>query len=144
LRHLELKCAKSLRTFHQTANQGCQVIALVTGDVKTGFWKHVEGAYFGIPESSPYQLIKTKVEAMMRGETNPPGQHSRERWAAEVVNDLLRSNPSRYVRHGHFATTLWILSWLVPVWLLDYGFAKASGLSKLQVLLKESQEKKVK
>jgi hypothetical protein len=114
---------------------------MVTGDVRTGFWKHVDGAH-GIPELSPYQLIGPKVEAMMRGETNPPGQHPRERWAAEVVHDLLMSNPSRYVRHGFLARTLWIVSWLVPAWLLDYAFAQMSELGKLKVRLKEPGAKK--
>jgi membrane protein DedA with SNARE-associated domain len=79
---------------------------------------------------------------MMRGETNPPGQHPRERWAAEVVKGLLRSNPSRYVRYGYLAKTLWILSWLVPAWLFDYGFAQMSGLGNLKVLLKDQNDKK--
>jgi 1-acylglycerone phosphate reductase len=115
---------------------------MVTGDVKTGFWKHAAGASVGIPDTSPYRLIKTKVEAIMRGETNPPGQHPRERWAAEVVADLLKPNPSRYVRHGYLARTLWILSWLIPAWMLDYGFAQVAEFGKLRLLLRDAHEKK--
>jgi hypothetical protein len=72
---------------------------------------------------------------MMHGDTNPPGQHSRDRWAARVVNDVLKETPARHVRRGYLATTMSWVNWLVPWWLLDYGFLQPSDLAKLTGLL---------
>ena len=79
---------------------------------------------------------------MMRGETNPAGQHSRETWAKAVVNDLLQSNPRSYVRRGYLATTMRVMTSLVPTWLFDWMFTKSGHLDKLKVTLNEQENKK--
>jgi len=55
-----------------------QGVNLVAGDVATGFWNHAPAVKTGLPASSLYAPIGAHVERMMRGETNPPGAHSRE------------------------------------------------------------------
>ena len=95
-----------------------KVVTLVTGAVKTPFWNNVEGGHMGIPDSSPYQPIRSKVEDMMTGKTKPDRLPSPEKWAKAVANDLLRSNPPSYVRRGVYATIMPIISWLCPSWLL--------------------------
>lgn len=117
-------------------------MTLVTGAVDTHFWDNAQGAHVGIPESSPYQPIKAKVEDMMKGKTNPPDQHSPERWAKSAVNDLLKSNPPRYVRRGYLATSMMILSWLLPVWVCDLLFRRTTDLGKLEAILSSQERKK--
>lgn len=122
------------------ANRDCalidaaQVIQLITGDVTTGFWRNAHGTQVGIPETSPYAPIKEHVEAMMRGETNPPGGMQREKWAKRVVNDLLKDYPARYIRRGFLATISPWFSWLAPAWLVDYGFKSTAQVGKLAAL----------
>ncbi len=116
-------------------------MTLVTGDVKTLFWDHVEGGHVGIPDSSPYQPIKNKVEAMLQGKTNPPGQHSAQRWAKAVVHDLLKPSPPTHVRRGYLATTMFWVSWFFPVWLFDWMFTRVSDLGRLKVILDSGGEK---
>jgi hypothetical protein len=77
---------------------------------------------------------------MMRGETNPPGQHSREDWAKRVVGDLLSRNPSPFIHRGFVAILLWIVNMIVPTILLDYAFAQRSRLSELKKLTAEEKK----
>jgi hypothetical protein len=114
----------------------------MTGDVRTGFWTHSSEAAEGLPASSLYQPIGPHVERMMRGETNPPGQHSRERWAAAVVRDLLQPRPSRFIRRGFLAWTMMVTSLLMPMWLHDWLFIRAAKLAELKRILQSEGFKK--
>lgn len=122
-----------------------KVVTLFTGDVRTRFWQpggHVQGSYEGLPEQSPYALMKVHAEKMMRGETNPPRQTGRENWAREVVQDLLRSTPSIAVRRGCLATVMWIVSCVAPTWLLDIMFWHTAKLGDFKAALKNEEDKK--
>ena len=121
---------------------GLQVVTLVTGAVETPFWNNIEGGHVGIPDSSPYQPIKSRVEDMMVGNTKPTNQHTAERWAKAVANDLLKPNPPSHVRRGLYATVLLIVSWLSPSWLLDWGFTQSTHLGKLKSILDSQESKK--
>ena len=79
---------------------------------------------------------------MMNGRTNPPGQHTAEKWAKAVVNDLLRSSPPVYIRRGHLATTMQFVSWLFPVWMFDWMFTLSSDLGKVKSMLALQETKK--
>jgi len=114
----------------------------MTGDVQTHFWDNVQGAYNGLPAASVYRPIKDKLEAMMKGETNPSGQHSRQRWAKEVVEDLLSASPSSHIRRGYLAKTMWVVSFLFPFWLLDFMYAQVAGLAKLSGTVEKHGYKK--
>jgi hypothetical protein len=78
----------------------------------------------------------------MRGDTNPPGQHSRERWAAAVVRDLLQPRPSRFIRRGFLAWTMMVASLLMPVWLLDWAFTRTAKLGELKRILQSGDATK--
>ena len=121
---------------------GIQVVTLITGDVKTEFWNSTVSYNIGLPESSQYLPIQPKVEDMMRGKTNPPGQHMADRWASAVVGDLLRSNPPVYSHRGYLATTMRIVSWILPVWLGDWLFTQSADLDKLKTILGSEASKK--
>lgn len=110
------------------------MITLITGDVRTKFWQNASIISAVLPESSLYSPIKENVEAMMRGQTNPPGQHSRGDWARKVVSDLLKRNPGPYVRRGYLAVVLWLISIFIPSWLLDLGHSRHAQLDKLKKL----------
>lgn len=121
---------------------GVKVICLVTGDVKTGFWTHTPAAKSGLPSSSPYDQIRSHVETMMRGDSNPPGQHSRERWASAVIGDLLESRPNRFIRRGFLAWTMYLATLLLPIFLIDWIFTKAAKLGELKRNLDSSKKKR--
>ena len=119
-------------------------MTLFTGDVRTGFWTpgHAQGSDKGLPPSSPYVLMKEHAEAMMRGETNPPGQHPRERWAREVVGDLLKKNPPAAVRRGFLAELMWWISALAPIWLLDLMFWRNCRFADFEAKLQAGESRK--
>lgn len=79
---------------------------------------------------------------MMSGETNPPGLHSRERWAAAVVRDLLQPRPNRFIRRGFLAWQLVVASLLMPVWLLDWLFTNTAKLAELKSILAAASDAK--
>ena len=119
-----------------------QVINLVTGDVATSFWAHTPAVETGLPASSLYTPIREHVERVIRGETNPPGGHSRERWAAAVARDMLKPHPSPFIRRGFLAWTMMMASLLFPVWLFDWAFAKSSKLGELKSIVQSEIVKK--
>jgi hypothetical protein len=115
-------------------------VTLITGDVKTSFWQHAEGGGVGIPDSSPYALIKDKVNAMLNGKTNPPGQRSAQEWAKSVAYDILKSRPPVQVYRGFFSTTCWWMSQLMPYWLSDFAFSLSTDLRKLRSQLQKGEQ----
>lgn len=78
----------------------------------------------------------------MNGKTNPPGQHTGDKWAKAVVNDLLRSSPPVYIRRGYLATTMQFVSWLLPLRVFDWLFTLSSDLGKLKSMLALQEIKK--
>ncbi|KAI6795564.1 hypothetical protein KC332_g16666 [Hortaea werneckii] len=89
---------------------GVKVVTLETGDVRTGFWAYASANGSTLPPNSPYHPIKDVAEKTMRGQGNPPGQHTRERWARAVIDEVLQTRPPSRVRRGHLATTLYVTS----------------------------------
>lgn len=125
------------------ADQVPQVVNLVTGDVTTTFWQSAAAiSSRGIPDWSLYTPIKSHVEAMMRGETNPSGGHNRELWAKRVVSDILRKNPKRYVRRGFLALLMYIASIWVSAWVFDWAFARTCKLDELRGMSNAPLEEK--
>ncbi|GAB1736957.1 hypothetical protein NU219Hw_g325t1 [Hortaea werneckii] len=124
---------------------GVKVVTLETGDVRTGFWTFASANSATLPPHSVYNPIRDVAEKTMRGQGNPPGQHTRERWARSVVDDILQSRPPNHVRRGYLATTLYLVSLLVPFWILDWLYTRACELDKLREHERQhppSQEKK--
>ncbi|KAI7494142.1 hypothetical protein KC367_g8247 [Hortaea werneckii] len=116
---------------------GVKVVTLETGDVRTGFWTFASANGATLPPVSLYHPIKDVAEKTMRGQGNPPGQHTRENWAKAVIDDLLQSRPPSHVRRGYLATTLYVVSLLMPFWVLDWLYTRACGLDKLRELVKQ-------
>jgi hypothetical protein len=79
---------------------------------------------------------------MIRGETNPPGGHSRKRWAAAVARDMLKPHPSPFVRRGFLAWRIMMASLVFPVWLFDWVFKKSSKLGELKGIVQSEDVKK--
>ncbi|KAI7340714.1 hypothetical protein KC315_g560 [Hortaea werneckii] len=124
---------------------GVKVVTLETGDVRTGFWTFASANSATLPPNSFYDPIRDVAGKTMRGQGNPPGQHTRERWAKSVVDDILQSRPPSHVRRGYLATTLYVVSLLMPFWVLDWLYTRACGLDKLREHDRQhpsSQEKK--
>lgn len=78
----------------------------------------------------------------MRGETNPAGQHPRERWAREVVGDLLKKSPPAAVRRGSLSGLMWWISALFPIWLLDLMFWHNCKFGEFRAKLRKYEDRK--
>ncbi|KAI7189741.1 hypothetical protein D0869_07588 [Hortaea werneckii] len=116
----------------ESAPFGVKVVTLETGDVRTGFWTFASASSATLPPDSLYHPIKDVAEKTMRGQGNPPGQHTREKWAKAVIDDILQSRPPSHVRRGYLATTLYLVSLLMPFWALDWLYTRACSLDKLR------------
>jgi hypothetical protein len=83
----------------------------------------------------------------MDGRANPSKErqtHPTE-YARLVVRDLLSPKGTpKHLRYGFLATTMWILSWLMPYVFWDWAYSKACELDKLKALLLRQQGAKEK
>lgn len=125
---------------------GVKVVNLVTGDVRTEFWRNVAAKAEVLAEDSPYAPTRKDVERVVSGETRPKGGHERGVWAANVVGDLLRrpESPPRFIRRGFLATAMYIASLLLPIWVADWAFGRTCNLYELQGILERQKGKEVK
>ncbi|KAF2719627.1 NAD(P)-binding protein [Polychaeton citri CBS 116435] len=117
---------------------GIQVVTLVTGDVKTEFWRNADGAMGGLPITSTYMPMRQKAEAMMRGETNPGKSADRKEVAEKTVDELLSGCPGAFIRRGYLATIMWIISATFPTVLLDILYWQAAEFGRFRAMLSKS------
>lgn len=88
--------------------------------------------------------MKDHFEAMMRGQTHPAGQHTRERWAQNVVGDLLRKDPPIAIRRGNLAEIMWWMSAILPSWVHDWIFWQSCKFGEFTAKLNALESKKAK
>ena len=125
------------------ADQSEKVVTLVTGAVRTDFWGHVQVDRVGIPRSSRYWPIRDKVDEIMTGKMDQSSHPSAEAWAKAVVSDLLSSSPPSHIHRGYLASATWWVSWLMPIWLLDWMFSQTTDLRKLKAEVTKAKAAKV-
>ncbi|KAF7188563.1 Short-chain dehydrogenase ptmH [Pseudocercospora fuligena] len=112
---------------------GVRVVTLITGPVKTEFFRNLQGAE--VPEGSVYGMIREVVNARMRGSLGSGNGHDRFQVARETVDELLREDVPAYVTKGYMAGLLCWLYWLLPTSWADSYNNRGSGLDRLKSLL---------
>ena len=127
----------------RTTNSVLKVITMFTGDVETKFWVNIKGGFQGIPDDSPYALMKEHVEGMMQGSEKLPGAPPASSWGKVVVGDLMKKNPPIIIRRGYLATVIWLMSVLVPTWMFDKMFAHTAKVTELKAKIRTAEKAKV-
>lgn len=112
----------------------------MTGSVKTKFFQNkVGGRQTTLPSESPYNPIRSEVEAMMNGSLSGTAGHDRLSVTRSTVAVLMRKygwSRTRYIRRGFAALKLFLIHLLLPVWLVDRWSRQAGSLDVLRRLLK--------
>lgn len=122
---------------------GIKVIDLKTGGVKSKFFENTpQGQNAKLPENTPYELSREKVENFMRGDITLTFMDA-DAWASDIVKDLNRSKPPPHIWRGNGATKVW-LSTMLPHGTFDGTLKKMSGLDVFAKKLKEAEAKKTK
>lgn len=117
------------------------VVTLVTGSVKTEFFKHQEGgSLVTLPENSVYAPIQGHIETMLRGSLAAGKGHDRYSVTDATVKAVMRwwFLRTRYVRKGYAAMKLWLVHMFLPIWLVDRWARQAGGLDRLKKAIKQA------
>ena len=115
-----------------------KVIDLKTGGVRSNFFQNLTAAP-ALPSDSIYAPAREAVEKTMAGEnlsTIAP-----ERWAEQVVRDLLSPKPPTHVWRGHSAWMVWFIKRFMPHTFPDGMLSKMAGLDVLVKKLAQGEEK---
>ncbi|KAI1090669.1 putative short-chain dehydrogenase/reductase [Rostrohypoxylon terebratum] len=116
--------ARSLRA--ELAPLGVKFVTLITGAVTT---KLFDNAPTELPEGSLYQPVKQKIE---KREFLEGGRFiEAEKYAKQVVGDLLKPTPKLNIWRGGMVTVAWILSLFGWEGLLDASMIKEFELYKV-------------
>ncbi|KAK5115043.1 hypothetical protein LTR62_001740 [Meristemomyces frigidus] len=106
----------------ELASLGVRVVNIVTGSVDTA--QHA-GAV-SLPESSYYAAAKKDIESKKM--MNQGWKQRPEEYAKKVVGDLLGSRPGPWIWRGGMATTIWLVTAILPKGWMDDTFAKNASL----------------
>lgn len=124
---------------------GIKVVDMKTGAVRSKFYvnmKDEKGTPLALPEGSMYEVARPEMEKILRGESMGSRMVDADRWAEEVVGDLLRKNPPVTVWRGGSATLAWFGSKFFPAFLWDNLMRDAGGLNIVAKRLKEQQQQR--
>lgn len=117
---------------------GISVVNLKTGGVQTNIVKNVQAKNPELPPNSIYQPAKEVVEKALRGEwveargLGIPAQ----RWAREVVADLLKKNPPPVILRGESATLASLVSCFPSAW-FDGTSKRMTGLEEAEKIIRK-------
>lgn len=114
---------------------GIRVVDLKTGYVKSNLNFHTED-FQGLPKSSIYDPAKQAAERSMRGDGLVELGIPAEKWAKQVVNDLLEKKPPSNIWRGNSAFLAWIGTFL-PSWILDGTVKRSSGFDIVEEILRK-------
>ncbi|KAK9236974.1 NADPH-dependent 1-acyldihydroxyacetone phosphate reductase [Lipomyces kononenkoae] len=107
---------------------GIKVIELKTGAVSTNMIKNQkENTPLTLPTGSLYEPARDAVESAMRNDKMGSMGTPPDRWAAEVVGDLMKKNPPAMIWRGAKAKA-GRLGTLFPHGMLDSTMKKMTGL----------------
>ncbi|KPI35982.1 NADPH-dependent 1-acyldihydroxyacetone phosphate [Cyphellophora attinorum] len=122
---------------------GIRVVDLKTGSTESNFSENRTNA-LTLPPDSPYMPIKEKVENVIRGDATEAYAEDQDKWAQNVVDDLLREGgPPAEIWRGGAAGRVKLLQGglesVVPPDLGDGGFMKLGGLDLLEDMVKKER-----
>ena len=121
---------------------GIKVVDLKTGAVRSKFYANMKdgaGSPLALPKGSMYEVARPEMEKILSGDSMGPRMADPDRWAEEVVNDLLKPSPPAAVWRGGSATLAWVGSKFFPAFLWDNILKDAGGLNIVAKRLKERQ-----
>ena len=117
-----------------------KVIDLKTGAVRTNFFNNQTGGSDPVlPKNSIYMPARAAVEKSMRGEMVAEDMVDAEKWAEQVVADLLASKPALRVWRGGNAWLIWFLRRFMPFNFIDGNLEKMGGLNVLKEALAQQK-----
>lgn len=117
-----------------------KVVDLKTGSVKSNFYANQSGGSNPtLPEGSIYMPAREAVENSMRGGPVEPNMVDSDRWAEQVVGDLLASKPAVRVWRGGSAWLIWFLRAFLPFTFVDDQLEKMGGLDLLRKKLAQGR-----
>jgi len=116
-----------------------KVIDLRTGGVRSNFFENLPAAP-ALPRDSIYAPAREAIEKSMTGDTLPAAVAS-QRWAEQVVRDLLSPKPPIHVWRGQSAWMIWFIRRFMPHTLPDGMLSKMAGLDVLVEKLAQGKEK---
>ncbi|VUC36564.1 unnamed protein product [Clonostachys rosea] len=111
---------------------GIKVINLVTGGVKSTFFKNAPDHI--LPADSMYNIAKEAIEGHMGG--NQTEHIDAETWAKQVVKDISQKKPPHLVYRGTMSGTAKLVS-VLPIGTVDSIHKKMAGIDVLERNIKE-------
>ena len=116
---------------------GIKVVDLRSGLIKTNLINNLKEAKKGLlPADSIYSPAKEVMERTLVQQNFEGQGMEASQWAKAVVSDLLKKNPPPQIWRGGTAWLAW-LSTLLPFGLFDGALKKASGMDKVDPLLRK-------
>ncbi|EED24375.1 estradiol 17 beta-dehydrogenase, putative [Talaromyces stipitatus ATCC 10500] len=111
---------------------GVTVVDLKTGVVTSNFFQNQKEAVpTSLPEGSIYEPAKEEVEHVLRGKLVEGKGMPSDKWAKQVVQELMKPKPSSLIWRGTYSFMIRILSSLPHSW--TNGFInKAGGLDVVE------------
>jgi len=108
---------------------GIDVVSLQPGGVRSSFGEHSDES-IRLPGDSLYRPVEKGLRA--RAQAGQQGAMPAERFAAEVVEQLLRAPPPRVIRRGTHSLKAPLMKRWLPSSLVEAKLSKLFGLDALR------------
>ncbi|KAH8903928.1 NAD(P)-binding protein [Coniochaeta sp. PMI_546] len=116
---------------------GIRVIDLRTGIVQTNLIKNMQEVKNpSLPKGSIYEPAKDVVERALKQETFKGQGTPADRWADEVVGDLMKKTPPSVIWRGDSALTVRISS-VLPFGMFDGTLKRLTGLDTVEQIIRK-------
>jgi 1-acylglycerone phosphate reductase len=126
---------------------GIKVVDMKTGAVRSEFYANMSanvkdktGGPLALPNGSMYEVARKEIDEILRGDTMETRMVDPNRWAEQVVGDLMRDSPPATVWRGGSANMVWFGAKFFPAFLWDRFMRAAGGLDIVNKRLKEQRE----
>lgn len=118
-----------------------KVVNVITGNIQSKFWTNVSDTK--LKADSVYQPIAKQIaDAIGGGSAASMPKTESDVYARQIVSDVMKKSPNRWLWRGSMATGIWFLTCFAPRWFLDWAMRFPSGLDKLRPLLRAEEAKK--
>lgn len=121
---------------------GIKVVQLRTGGVKTQIISNVQAKQFVLPEKTIWASARQLVNKLLKQEWAEDFGIPPERWAKQVVGDVLQDSPPRMVWRGDKAGVMRILGSVLPIGWLEGMMKSAMGFGEVEKVVRESRKVK--
>ncbi|KAI1140855.1 NAD(P)-binding protein [Hypoxylon sp. FL0543] len=121
---------------------GVRVVELKSGFLRSNFVRNAQSSNAAtLPKGSVYEPVRELVEKRLRSEGAEDMGELPDRWAEQVVRDLLKRNPPRVIWRGGGAGLSW-LSTMLPYGVLDGALKKSAGLDEMKQIIQKGESSK--